>query len=156
MSKQPPPTPTTSAVGPCPTVIQIGGRPGTGSLPSTIAPPDHPLIGSPLNHQDPFIQRHGSQLTANELPPFRLPFTSRRGIRLAYSFPGPARGAIKEVSKAINLDWINNQACRLSQNIYVITNLFITNNYLFEMIRTIIFTNYFSEFIHQVPIKFRF
>ena len=41
-SKQPPPPPTTSAVGPCPTVIQIVGRPGTGSLPSTIAPPDHP------------------------------------------------------------------------------------------------------------------
>ena len=29
-------------VGPCPTVIQIVGRPGTGSLPSTITPPDHP------------------------------------------------------------------------------------------------------------------
>ena len=29
------------SVGPCPTVIQIVGRPGTGSLPSTIAPPDH-------------------------------------------------------------------------------------------------------------------
>ena len=29
---------------PLPTVIQIVGRPGTGSLPSTIAPPDHPLI----------------------------------------------------------------------------------------------------------------
>ena len=43
MSKQPPPAPTVSAVGPCPTVIQIVGRPGTGSLPSTIAPPDHPL-----------------------------------------------------------------------------------------------------------------
>ena len=42
MSKQPPPAPTASAVGPCPTVIQIVGRPGTGSLPSTIAPPDHP------------------------------------------------------------------------------------------------------------------
>ena len=50
------------------------------------------VIGSPLNHQDPFIQRHGSQLTANEPPPLRQPFTSRRGIRLAYSFPGPARG----------------------------------------------------------------
>ena len=40
MSKQPPPAPTASAVGPCP---------GTGSLSSTIAPPDHPktlyLIG---------------------------------------------------------------------------------------------------------------
>ena len=39
MSKQPPPAPTVSAVGLCPTVIQI---PVTGSLPSTIAPPDHP------------------------------------------------------------------------------------------------------------------
>ena len=42
MSKQPLPAPTVSAVGPCPTVIQIVGRTGTGSLPSTIAPPDHP------------------------------------------------------------------------------------------------------------------
>ena len=42
MSKQPPPAPTVSAVGSCPTVIQIVGRPGTGSLPSTIAPPHHP------------------------------------------------------------------------------------------------------------------
>ena len=41
------------------------------------------------------------------------------------------RRAIKEVSKVVNLGWINNQASRLSQNIYVITNLFITNNYLF-------------------------
>ena len=44
MSKQPPPAPTASAVSPCPTVIQIVGRPGTGSLSSTIAPPDHPKI----------------------------------------------------------------------------------------------------------------
>ena len=44
MFKQPPPAPTASAVGPSPTVIQIVGRPGTGSLPSTIAPPDHPLV----------------------------------------------------------------------------------------------------------------
>ena len=36
MSKQPPPAPTTSTVGPCPTEIQIVGRPGTRSLPSTI------------------------------------------------------------------------------------------------------------------------
>ena len=40
MSKQPPPAPTASAISPCPTVIKIVGRPGTGSLPSTIAPPD--------------------------------------------------------------------------------------------------------------------
>ena len=38
-----PPAPTASAEGPCPTVIQIVGCPDTGSLPSTIAPPDHPL-----------------------------------------------------------------------------------------------------------------
>ena len=43
MSKQPPPAPTTSAIGPCPTIIKIVGRPGTGSLPRTIAPPDHPV-----------------------------------------------------------------------------------------------------------------
>ena len=42
MSKPPPPAPTASAIGPYPTVIKIVGRPGTGSLPSTIAPPDHP------------------------------------------------------------------------------------------------------------------
>ena len=35
----PPPAPTVSAVGPCPTFIQIVGHPGTGSLPSTFAPP---------------------------------------------------------------------------------------------------------------------
>ena len=42
VQKKNPPAPAASAVGPCPTVIQIVGRPGTGSLPSTIAPPDHP------------------------------------------------------------------------------------------------------------------
>ena len=42
MSKQPPPAPTASTVGPCHTIIKIVGRPGTGSLPRTIAPPDHP------------------------------------------------------------------------------------------------------------------
>ena len=66
MSKPPPPAPTASAIGPPPScnqncrtpqhwkftqhhrttrpppVIQIVGRPGTGSLPRTIAPPDHP------------------------------------------------------------------------------------------------------------------
>ena len=48
MSKQPPPAPTASAIGPCPTVIKIVGRPGTGSLPSTIAPPDRPKTESYL------------------------------------------------------------------------------------------------------------
>ena len=39
MSKQPPPAPTASTVGPNPTIIQIVGRPGTGSLPRTITRP---------------------------------------------------------------------------------------------------------------------
>ena len=56
MSKQPPPAPTASAVGPCPTVIQTVGRPGTGSLPSTIAPPDHPLTAINLSEADWYIR----------------------------------------------------------------------------------------------------
>ena len=44
MSKPPPPLPTVCEIGPCPTIIQIVGRPGTGSLPSTIASPDHPFV----------------------------------------------------------------------------------------------------------------
>ena len=32
MSKQPPPAPIASAIGPCPIIIQIVGRPGSGSL----------------------------------------------------------------------------------------------------------------------------
>ena len=64
MSKPPPPAPTASAVGPCPTVIQIVGRPGTGSLPSTIAPPYHPparyrlkyCLKGPLSQKQPTKQ----------------------------------------------------------------------------------------------------
>ena len=41
MSIPPPPAPTASAIGPCPTENKVVGRPGTASLPSTIAPPDH-------------------------------------------------------------------------------------------------------------------
>ena len=59
MSKQPPPAPTASAIGPCPTVIKIVGRPGTGSLPSTIAPPNHPTILS---------QRAAKPKTTNQPP----------------------------------------------------------------------------------------
>ena len=47
MPKQPPSAPTASTRGPCPIVIQIVGRPGTGSLPSTIAPPDRPVPRRP-------------------------------------------------------------------------------------------------------------
>ena len=63
MSKQPPPAPTASAVGPCPTVVQLVGRPGTGSLPNTIAPPDHTqriglgaLPSSPSPNEGPRVQ----------------------------------------------------------------------------------------------------
>ena len=43
ISKPPSPAPIVSAIGPCPSVIKMVERPGTGSLPSTIALPDHPL-----------------------------------------------------------------------------------------------------------------
>ena len=39
-----PPAPTASAIGPCPTIILIVGRPGTGSLPRAIVPSDHPNV----------------------------------------------------------------------------------------------------------------
>ena len=52
MSKQPPPASAASAVGPCPTVIKIVGRFGTGSLPSTIAPTDHPPLDSNISSVD--------------------------------------------------------------------------------------------------------
>ena len=43
-----------------------------------------------------------------------------------HSVWGPSyRRAIKEVSKVVNLDWVNNQACSLSLNIYVIKVLYI-------------------------------
>ena len=38
-----PSAPTASAIGPCPTIIQIVGRPGTGSLPRTIEASDYPV-----------------------------------------------------------------------------------------------------------------
>ena len=49
-------------------------------------------------------------------------------------------------NQSFNLDWINSHTWCLSQNIYVITNLLITNNYIFGLIRKTIFT-IFSE--HQ-------
>ena len=63
MSKQPPPAPTVSAVGPCPTVIQIVGRPGTGSLPSTIAPSDHSLPGRGRKKREVIDERKNVQTT---------------------------------------------------------------------------------------------
>ena len=94
MSKQPPPAPTASAVGPCPTVIKIVGRPSTGSLPSTIAPPDHPLrvagdhaiseiksiIGHQCRQRNPYLRVNGL-CRKRSLPSFRhYPFTRRFGF----------------------------------------------------------------------------
>ena len=42
MSTQPPPAPTASTVGLALLYYKLVGRPGTESLPSTFAPPDHP------------------------------------------------------------------------------------------------------------------
>ena len=58
---------------------------------------------------------------------------------------------IKEVGNDVNLDWINNQACHLSQNICVITNLFITNDNLFEMLRRIILSIIFLDLYTKLP-----
>ena len=69
MCKQTPPAPTASAVGPCPTVIQIVGRPGPGSLPGTIAPPDHPNVGEGGGLEGRWV--HYERLCAME-PPARI------------------------------------------------------------------------------------
>ena len=70
MSKPPPPAPTASAIGPCPTVIQIVGRPGTGSLPSTIAPPDHPNKSVQITtHLVLNYDTVGIELTTSTTPP---------------------------------------------------------------------------------------
>ena len=114
ISKQPPPAPTASAIGPCPTIIQISRTPRhwkfTQLLRTTRPPPI--IIWSP---------------------------TCRR--------------AIKEVSKAVNLDWINNQACSLSQKIYVITNFFYNEvKCLAEEVFSI--WHYILTLCQNAPIKF--
>ena len=87
MSKQPPPAPTASAIGPSPTVIKIVGRPGTGSLPSTIAPPDHPI-----NHQDPFIQRPGRSSRQTSCPLLDSLLRHAEGWLVGcFGFNGPLR-----------------------------------------------------------------
>ena len=79
-----------------------------------------------LNHDRPKSTRNGCQSPTAHV-------TTKLGLGwYRHSVWGPTyRRAIKEVSKVVNLDWINNQAYSLSHlNIYVITNLFITNNYV--------------------------
>ena len=53
-----PPAPTASTKGPCPTIIEIEGRPRTESLPRTIAPADHPFhFRSSDLEMDPTIRK---------------------------------------------------------------------------------------------------
>ena len=56
----------------------------------------------------------------------------------------------------INLDWINNQVCSLSQNIYVITNPFITNNYAVEDFRILSSVTFLKIMIKQCQDGLRF
>ena len=58
MPKPPPPATTASAIGPCPIVIKIVGRPGTGSLPRAIAPPDHPQVAKDIITDSQIYPRH--------------------------------------------------------------------------------------------------
>ena len=53
-----------------------------------------------------------------------------------------------EETIAINHDWVLNQACRLSHDIQVISNLFITFDDLLELITKIRFSNNSFEFIN--------
>ena len=49
MSKQPPSAPTASAVGPCPTVIQIVGRPALEVYPGPSHHPTTPMARTGIN-----------------------------------------------------------------------------------------------------------
>ena len=93
MSKPPPPAPTASATGPCPTVIKIVGRPGTGSLPSTIAQPDHPRVA--------FVYAHGRRLCSNWVrhgsttiiyPQCSLTFMRERYLHRSFAYAKSAVG----------------------------------------------------------------
>ena len=80
MSKQPPPAHAASAVGPCPTVIQIVGRPGTGSLPDL-----PPLLweGKVRTRLEPrFAIRADGAKPLNRLP---LPYCGKRKAAMMHS-----------------------------------------------------------------------
>ena len=56
------------------------------------------------------------------------------------------RRAIKEGSKAINRDLVNNLTCRLLHYIYIISNTFVTHENFPEVNKTISPTNNFSTY----------
>ena len=84
MSKttRPTPAPTANAIGPCPTIIQIVGRPGTGNLPRTIAPPDHSRMNTVVNlmMQPPTLFADNSQDSIKTCSLFYLTFQLRISI----------------------------------------------------------------------------
>ena len=61
MSKQPPPSPTASTIGPCSTIIRIVGRPDPGSLPRTLAPPNRPRCRLKYWLKEPLNQKQTKQ-----------------------------------------------------------------------------------------------
>ena len=85
-----PPAPPASATGPCPT-IQIVGRPGTGSLPSTIAPTDHP----PRQAYFELMNVNHSTRTESKVEIFFLFFFNMMVYRV-FSLESPHRGASNE------------------------------------------------------------
>ena len=63
MSKQPPPAPTASAVGPCPTIIQTVGRPALEVYPGPSHHPTAPLIiASPTRTKSKISRKHANLL----------------------------------------------------------------------------------------------
>ena len=98
MTKQPPPAPTVSAVGPCPTVIQIVGRPGTGSLPSTIAPPDHPP--PPVEQELPDL--YPSCAVTRAMAKKAMLTKNQSDVDLTYSFIG--QSFKNEINKSLSYD----------------------------------------------------
>ena len=107
MSKQPPPAPTASAVGPCPTIIQTSRTPGTGSLPRTIAKladlfiPDKYASGIMLFQERillsllscPFVDKLYFRSKKNEQPKarFHVELSTRISIRNTKNLHGAFR-----------------------------------------------------------------
>ena len=50
----------------------------------------------------------------------------------------PGQRAIKEGSKVVNRDWVNHQACSLSQNIHVVSHFLLRIIIFSKLIRKII------------------
>ena len=60
----------------------------------------------------------------------------------------PGQRAIKEGSKVVNRDWVNHQACSLSQNIHVVSHFLWRIIIFSKLIRKIIPTKKKKKFVH--------